>query len=438
MASSETRLYDVAVIGEWHLAFVTAACFAARGKKTALIKPAGYWAETEPRCPIHEVGVDEELAAAQSAGNLDFLSADDPYWHATVIWMAVDTPVNEQDEPQLEPLTEIAKGVAERRNPNVFAVSSQIPLGYCRELESLLGPRIAYIPENLRLGQGIATFAQADRTVIGGSTLDIAEQVHQLMDGFDTEFIVCGLETAEMVKHANNAFLATSISFANEMARIGSTHQVDNYAVARALKLDARIGPKAYVAPGLGFAGGTLPRDLRVLEQLGRDSNTPTPLTSAVLEVNRSTSTLVAEVVLGEIKVARAESDATTDTAPRVLLLGYTYKADTDTLRRSMTIEIARELAEAGVECHGFDPFLNGKDLTELIGVIEHHNELTEIPACEVVLLMTARPMFREIDWRELEQPAQRPTTLIDTQQFLDSSAIKSAGLNFRPLWAPS
>ena len=423
---TNAKKYDVAVIGDWHLAFVSAACLADAGHKVALVNPFAPWPSAAPPCPVHEPGMPEMMAAAIAKGNLSFESKITGQWTADLVWMAVDTPVTEQDEPQVAPLTEIAQSVAKHLpSVRVFALSSQIPIGYSRKLEEILGKKIAYVPENLRLGQGIATFAKADRTVIGASSPEVAETVKTLMGKFQTQFLLCDLPTSEMVKHANNAFLATSISFANEMARVGARFGVDSYLVAQALKLDARIGPKAYVAPGLGFAGGTLPRDLRVLEAIGREYSIPTPLVSSVLEVNRSTSDLVAEVVAQAMPTSGDR---------RALILGYTYKADTDTLRRSLSLEIAEKLKAQGIECHGFDPFMNGKDLKPLTGTIKHHDDLSSVPACSVALLMTSRPSFREADWTKLRSPA---TLFIDTQGFLKAESIQQAGFRYRPLWAP-
>lgn len=416
--------FDVAVVGDWHLAFVTATCLAQAGNRTVLVNPFGMWSEF-PSCPVYEPGLPDLIEAMRNQGLLNFKNKVDGDWSADVVWMAVDTPVNDNDEPQVGPLFEIAKTVKTKtRSPRIFVVSSQIPIGFCHELESIFGPQVAYVPENLRLGQGIETFAQADRTVIGASTPALADSIKNLMRGFKTQFLTCDLPTSEMVKHATNAFLATSISFANEMARIGFHFGVDSYTVARALKLDARIGSNAYVAPGLGFAGGTLPRDLRVLQSVGKENGIPTPLVSAVLDINQSTADLVAEAVLQNLGAEK-----------RVLILGYTYKADTDTLRRSLSLDIARVLNTRGVACQGFDPFMNGKDLQGVNGLIQHHADLEDIPTCSVVLLMTPRPAFREMNWSLLAKNAA--ALVIDTQGFLQADNIKRAGLRYRPMWAP-
>ncbi len=420
--------YDVAVIGDWHLAFVTAACLADSGHRTLLVNPFTSWPEF-PTCPVQEPGLAEMISRTRAAGNFDFANGVSTDWSADAIWLAVDTPVSENDKPNVGPLVEISQQVrAKSLQPRVFAVSSQVPIGFCAGLNALFEGKVAYIPENLRLGQGIATFAKADRTVIGGATDETSQYVQNLLKNFQTSFILCDLPTAEMVKHANNAFLATSISFANEMARIGSHFGVDSYKVAQALKLDSRIGTKAYVAPGLGFAGGTLPRDLRVLEALGQQNKIPTPLVSAVLEVNRSTSDLVAEIALKNLPQGKER---------RVLILGYTYKADTDTLRRSLSIDIAKSLQARGVECHGYDPVMNSMDLAVLEGVIEHHSNLESIPTCPLVLLMTARPAFAELSWSKLKKPSGDSTLVVDTQGFLRPERIHEAGLRYRLMWSP-
>jgi UDPglucose 6-dehydrogenase len=252
------------------------------------------------------------------------------------------------------------------------------------------------------------------------------------MQNFETQFLLCNLPTAEMIKHANNIFLATSISFANELARVGDGLDVDSHVVATALKQDKRIGPGAYVAPGLGFAGGTLPRDLRVLSQMGRSLKIPTPLVDAVLSVNEMSNDALAQSVLRLLPKGG-----------KVLILGYTYKADTDALRRSPSIELAQKLKPHGVELHGFDPFMNGKDLSTTSSLWKHHDMVEDIPRPDVVILMTTRPQFKELAWPQLAKRWQgdgqinseeRPV-VFDTQGFFQSETIVKAGLKYKRLW---
>jgi UDPglucose 6-dehydrogenase len=370
----------------------------------------------------------------RSERRLFFENGVGPHWQSELVWMAVDTPVNDQDEPNVLPLVEILRQLRETQKLlKGFITSSQIPIGFCSEIERIIETPVAYVPENLRLGKGIETFFKADRTVIGASTPAFAQLVQERMARFPTEFVLCNLVTAEMVKHANNAFLATSISFANELARIGEAFGVDSHLVAKALKLDKRIGSGAYVAPGLGFAGGTLPRDLRVLQKIGIEKSIPTRLVDSVLEINEATTQAIADIVANNLKSKNSKGP--------VLILGYTYKPDTDTLRRSLSLDLAKELQSRGFACLGFDPIMNNKDLSALKGLIDHKVELKEIAKRpEVILLMTTRPAFKELAWSDLAKQwsLSTPSTLVlDTQNHLNQAAILKAGFDFKKLWSP-
>jgi UDPglucose 6-dehydrogenase len=432
--------YDIAVVGDWHLAFVTASVLADVGHKVALVKPLNLdpktWSEFPP-LPVMEPGLQEMIDKNLSAKRLFFENGVSSKWQAGLVWMAVDTPVNDQDEPNVLPLIEILRQLHEtQKNLKGFITSSQIPIGFCTEAEKIIQTPVAYVPENLRLGKGIETFFKADRTVIGASTPEFAKLIQEHLIRFETEFVLCNLVTAEMVKHANNAFLATSISFANELARIGEAFGVDSHLVAKALKLDKRIGAGAYVAPGLGFAGGTLPRDLRVLQKIGIEKNIPTRLVDSVLDINEATTQAIADIVSINLKTKGSKGP--------VLILGYTYKPDTDTLRRSLSLDLAKELQSRGFSCVGYDPIMNSKDLSGIKGLIDHKADLKEISTRpEVILLMTTRPAFKELPWSDLAtqwsistQSTTRPLVL-DTQNHLNQAAALKAGFDFKKLWSP-
>jgi UDPglucose 6-dehydrogenase len=240
--------------------------------------------------------------------------------------------------------------------------------------------------------------------------------------------------TAEMVKHATNAFLATSISFANELARIGELMGVDNQAVATALKMDKRIGKGAYVTPGLGFAGGTLPRDLRILQKFAREHDIPSQLVDSVLNINEATSdSLVSSTrnYLGELR------------GKTILIVGYTYKPEIDTLRRSSSLELGEKLKAQGATVWGYDPVMNSRDLTPLEGLIRHFNEWNEIPSTpDAAIIMTPRPQFAALDWKNLgargeSGGAMKAPLVFDTRSSLPSAAILSAGFTYKALWQP-
>lgn len=426
-----SKSYDCAVIGHWHLAFVSAACLASVGHKVLLVNTQKQaWTEFPPM-PVHEPGVPEMIQEARGKGLLDFANGFEG-WQAEKVWMAVDTPVDDQDRADVGPLLEIAKHTkANIKNLKHFIISSQIPLGFCQKLEKEFGFTVSYLPENLRLGKGIETFKMADRTVIGSTLPKTADEIEKFLIGFKTEFLKCNLQTSEMVKHANNAFLAMSISFANELARLGEKFGVDGNLVGKALKMDKRIGPAAYVSPGLGFAGGTLPRDLRTLQKLGGETKTPVRIIDSVLSVNEDTTMAILEIIEAELNARK------TPKGP-VLILGYTYKADTDTLRRSQSLEIAEKLKSMGVRVLGFDPFMNGKLGQQLDGKIEHFDRLEDAPAPQVVALFTARPEFKKIEWGKFKNISATKPLILDTQNFLEKNLALSAGVPFKKLWSPT
>ncbi len=384
--------FQLAVIGDWHLAFCTAVSFSKGEVRTVLKLRRGSELQPGlPPCPIVEPGF-EELNELGSNRELLFHTGDWTGWRAPVWWLAADTPVDDQDRPNTQVLFEILdEGFTTGERPEILAVSSQVPLGFCRELNQRYGTPVVYIPENLRLGQGIETFFRADRTVIGADEPAYGDRIQALMGRFETQFYRTNLATAEMVKHATNTFLAMSISFANEVARIGEKFGVDHGFVAEALKADKRIGPLAYVKPGLGFAGGTLPRDLRVIQKLGQQLDVPTPLVNAVLMVNENVDDVIVSKILD------------LNLSPRkVLLAGYSYKPDVDTVRRSPAERLARRLKAHDFEVYGFDPVMNGKPLEGLTECLQHCASLREVPHdCRLYVIVTARPQFKDLKWNE-------------------------------------
>jgi len=427
--------YTCAVIGDWHLAFITSACLAELGHRTVLVNPRlpgmPEWGAF-PSLALTEPELPEMIAAARRDGRLAHVDGVSDAWSADFVWLAIDTPVDERDEPDVSVLVTAAERVAESRAcTGVFVVTSQVPLGFCSGLEQKLGLAVAYVPENLRLGRGVETFLRCDRLVIGASAPETAERVRILLQGVQGACLTCDLPTAEMIKHATNAFLATSISFANELARIGERSKVDNQLVATALKMDKRIGPLAYVSPGLGFAGGTLPRDLRVLQRLGRVSSVPTPLVDAILEVNESTVAALIDSVAQHLESLDEKE---------ILILGYSYKADADTLRRSPSIELASRLAQRGARVIGYDPFMNGRDLAPLLGIIDHRAEWIDLHgAPDATIVMTPRKEFASLAWDALEVPRSLvPVPLVvDARGIVSSRAVLRAGFAFKALWQP-
>jgi UDPglucose 6-dehydrogenase len=315
---------------------------------------------------------------------------------ADVVWIAFDTPLDEQDEADVA----FVRQEAERLFPACRAgatvlVSSQVPVGFTRRLRQAWaaagGPpdrRFAYSPENLRLGRALESFRQPARVVIGTDDGAPDEAVRAAFAPFSQNLLWMSLESAEFTKHAVNAFLATSVAFANELARLAECCGADPKDVERGLKSEPRIGPRAYLSPGAAFAGGTLARDLRFLCRLGGQAALATPLLSGVLESNAEQAAWlrrrIAEI-LGDLRGAR------------VGVWGLTYKPGTDTLRRSSALELCRWLGERGARVQAHDPAVRALPPDAPAGIELAVSALEALADAELLVLATAWPEYRGV-----------------------------------------
>ena len=209
------------------------------------------------------------------------------------------------------------------------------------------GERFAYSPENLRLGKAIEIFLHQDRIILGTRGDDDAARISELLRNFPTNIIPVSTESAEMIKHAINSFLALSITFMNEIARICEKVGADAREVEHGLKSEARIGPKAYLSPGGPFAGGTLARDVVTLDHLASHLGEELFLIPAIKISNDQHKRWAIQKLREELGSLSGK---------RVTILGLTYKPNTDTLRRSLAVELCRLLEIEGVEIRAFDP----------------------------------------------------------------------------------
>lgn len=343
----------VVVYGLWHLGCVTAACVAEAGRRVIglELEDDALARLRQGRAPLFEPGLDELLLAGLRAGTLAFSGdAAAALREADVLWVTFDTPVDEHDHADVD----FVRERLERLRPHVRAgtlvlVSSQVPVGFTRALERAFegsGARFACSPENLRLGRALDAFRRAERTVIGLRDDADRPRLEALLGPFCARVEWTSVESAEMSKHALNAFLGLSATFANEIARLCERLGADAREVERALKSEPRIGSRAYLGPGAPLGGGTLLRDLRYLAAFGRELCVATPLLDGVIASNERQRAWQLERAL-ELLPARA---------PRVAVLGLTYKPGTSTLRRSAALELCAALAERGVDVRAHDP----------------------------------------------------------------------------------
>lgn len=409
----------VAVVGLWHLGSVIAACLGRAGHEIVGIDDNRNVVADMVlgKAPIFEPGLEEACRAAVQAGSLRFSSDFASVSEAEVVWIAYDTPVDENDQADVAFVEQRVKDILAHVQPNaVLLISSQVPVGftrqimeYCRETHADKSVSFAYSPENLRIGKAIAVFTKPDRVIIGCPDDASHPVLKALFASFTDNIIWMTLESAEMTKHALNAFFALSISFINEIASVCEQVGADAREVERGLKSEERIGPKAYLSPGAAFAGGTLARDVEFLVGLAKEKRLRTPILAAVRMSNEEHKKWAARRLFQKLTNLRGEV---------IAVLGLTYKPGTDTLRRSSSVELCEWLVEQGSIVRAHDPAI-AQLPEELNGTIDLKQSAREaIEGASAIVVATEWPEFKDISADQVISWMGKPLVL-DANGFL-------------------
>ena len=427
----------VCVQGLWHLGSVTAACLASVGHDVVGLDSDQKTIEglNQGRAPLLEPGLDDLLKAEIAEKRLSFTaSIADAVVGAEVLWVTFDTPVDDEDRADVEFVMDQIKSVlAALAEETVVLVSSQMPVGSIRKLEAFANENMAskklsfaYSPENLRLGKALDVFLKPDRIVVGVRTDDARRKLEQLLLPVTDRIEWMSVESAEMTKHGINAFLATSITFANEIAAICELVGADAKEVERGLKTEMRIGPKAYLSPGGPFAGGTLARDIDFLEVIGRARQLKTPLLSSVRTSNDEHKNWVRRKLLETLPDLKGAT---------IAIWGLTYKPGTDTLRRSLAVELCDWLIEQGATVHVHDPVVQQLPERWSGHVIAHARALDAVAGVDALVVGTEWPEFRK---EAAGLAAANPKlVVIDANRHLQA-AVAASGLKYIAVGAPS
>jgi len=406
----------VCVAGLWHLGSVTAACLASGGHDVT-----GYDADaattrrlSEGKPPVFEPGLADLVQDGLRNGSLRFTSnAAEAVHGAEIVWITYDTPVDEDDNADVDFVIRSVESLYPHVQKGALVlISSQLPVGSTARLEALTASReltFAYSPENLRLGKAIEVFTKPDRVVVGVRTERDRARIVQLLAPFTDRIEWMSVESAEMTKHALNAFLATSVAFINEIAAICEQTGADAKEVERGLKSEKRIGPSAYLGPGGAFAGGTLARDVVFLSQRAAQTGVTAHLLDGVKESNdahRGWAGRRLRELLGGVA------------GKRIAVWGLTYKAGTDTLRRSLAVDLCQSLAGDGAAIAAHDPAVKSLP-PELADRIElASSALDAARGADALVIMTEWPDYRQID-AEAVADAMRGRLVLDANRFL-------------------
>jgi UDPglucose 6-dehydrogenase len=419
----------VCVVGLWHLGTVTAACLSSLGYAvTALdFDPEVIRNLQQGKPPLFEPGLEALVQRGLTEKTLAFTTDSvSAVRDAAIIWITYDTPVDEDDNADVEFVVErVTRLFPHLQAGTLVLISSQLPVGTTRRLEKTYSNAypdkpvsFACSPENLRLGKAISVFTQPDRVVVGVRSEADRERIAALFEPITDGIEWMAVESAEMMKHALNAFLATSVTFINEIARLCEQVGADAKEVERGLKSEPRIGPKAYLGPGAAFAGGTLARDVEFLTQIGAKHQVPTHLIAAVRASNdehKNWQCRKLQMLFGNLR------------GRCIAVWGLTYKPGTDTLRRSSSVELCKRLAEQGARVRAHDPAVKllPVELTHMIELCL--TPLEALQGAEALVIVTEWPDYQAISADAIVSPMRTPWVM-DANRFL----VKTLGADAR------
>jgi len=411
----------IGVVGVGWVGLVTAACFAELGHRVHAvdIDAAKVEALRAGRPTIHEPGLDDlvERNRERLAFTTEIGEALDA---ARLLFCCVDTPPTHSGDADLSRV----RAVVDRfrgDGGHALVMKSTVPAGtgaaIRRDVEG-----IAYVscPEFLKEGSAIEDFMHPDRVVVGGDPGDgwASDAVAELYAPLGGEIVRTDVASAEMVKLASNAFLATKISFINEIANVCEEVGADVTEVARGMGLDERIG-SSFLRAGIGYGGSCFPKDVSALKQLAGNTGYHFQLLTAVIEVNE----LQKRRVIGKLKEHLGPL-----AGKRVALLGLAFKPDTDDMREASSLVLAARLQGEGAIVAGYDPVARGRAADLLPGVELCGSAAEALEGAHAAILVTEWPEFAELDWAGVREAMAGPL-IVDGRNFLDPRKVSAAGL---------
>jgi UDPglucose 6-dehydrogenase len=436
---------NIAIIGTGYVGLVTGLCFAEFGLHvTAVDKDAERIDRlAKGDLPIHEPRVTEMLHRNLDQDRIHFTTdVARAVQQSLVVFIAVGTPSREDGSADLRYVEEVARTIAHNLDGyKVVVIKSTVPVGTGRWVERIIreengsgtGTRcvfdMASNPEFLREGSAVEDFLRPNRVVIGADSpqaVAILQDLYRPLYLIETPFVIASIEAAELIKYGSNAFLATKISFMNEMANLCEALGVDVHVVARAMGLDQRIGPK-FLHPGPGYGGACFPKDTRALAHLARNHDTPVRLVETVIEVNDSQRARMVTKILRALGLDESASlEGTT-----VAVLGLAFKPNTDDVRESPALAIVAELRRRGARVQAYDPAAMEQARAVLPDIVYRPDAYSAADDADAVILITEWNQFRNLDLARMKSVMRRPI-LVDLRNVYEPDRVKALGLMYQ------
>ena len=423
---SEER--SIGVIGVGWVGLVTATCFAELGHRVIAvdIDAAKVDALSRGEVPIHEPGVEELLE--RNGERLRFTTEmaevlDD----ARFLFCCVDTPPTYSGDADLSRVQAVLAQL-HGGGDHALVMKSTVPAGTGSAIRRD-APDLTYVscPEFLKEGAAMADFRSPDRVVVGDDGSRAGDAVVELYEPLDAHLIRTDITTAEMIKLASNAFLATKISFVNEIANVCESVGADVTEVARGMGLDKRIGA-SFLRAGIGYGGSCFPKDTQALKQLAGNTGYHFQLLTAVIEVNELQKRRVMQ---------KLEKHLGSLVGKKVALLGLAFKPDTDDMREATSLVLASRLQGEGANVSGYDPVAE-HPARQLLPKVEFCDSAEQaLEGANAAILVTEWPEFAELDWASLAKRMANPL-LIDGRNFLDPDKVRAAGFAYEGIGRPN
>jgi len=434
---------NITIIGTGYVGLVTGACFAEFGLQvTCMDKDEHRVAALEKgKIPIYEPGLSELVHKGLSEGRLAFTTdlgrAVDS---ALVIFIAVGTPSQHDGSADLSFVEDVGRGIAAHLNGyKVIVTKSTVPVGTGERLRKLIGSLvgkdgafdIVSNPEFLREGSAIEDFMRPNRVVIGAQSpqaIAVMRDLYRPLYLLETPFVLTDVASAEMIKYASNSFLATKVSFINEVATLCERVGADVQVVAKGMGLDHRIGAK-FLHPGPGFGGSCFPKDVAALVQTGQRADCPMEIAEATVRANKTQRARMVD------KIRQAAGGQVR--GKRLGVLGLSFKPNTDDLRDAPSLEILRCLQEEGAVVQAYDPAAMEEASKVLPGIEICENSYEAAAGADMLILMTEWNQFRNLDLDRIKSALTTPI-FVDLRNVYEPARMASLGFHYTSVGRPT
>ncbi|MBW3671873.1 MAG: UDP-glucose/GDP-mannose dehydrogenase family protein [Acidobacteria bacterium] len=425
---------NITVVGTGYVGLVTGACLADFGNDVSCvdIDEKKIARLNSGEIPIYEPGLDSIVEKNMQEGRLRFTTdiAEAVRW-GRALFIAVGTPPGDDGAADLKHVKQVAETIAEHVNGEKLVITkSTVPIGTGRMLQAIFRERgcghlisVLSNPEFLREGSAIDDFMKPDRVVIGASdeeSIGLMKEIYGPLHSLEFPFVVTNVESAELIKYASNGFLATKISFINEIAALCETFGADVQAVAKGMGLDQRIG-RSFLQAGPGYGGSCFPKDVSAIADIARKSGRPFRILEAVVEVNDQ----IKERMVEKIVAAVGTVSGTT-----IGILGLSFKPETDDMRESPAITIIEGLSREGASIRAYDPEAmdNARPLFPQITFCEDPYDVGE--GCDALVIVTEWNEFRALNLEKMKSLMKRPL-LIDLRNIYDPKRVIDRGFEY-------